>query len=392
MTERAAQKGSGEPGGDSRFVERSRMPDFALWKKVEGRRVPLFFTLELTARCNNDCRHCYINLPAGDSVARRGEMSLTDIDDIAWQAADLGALWCLVTGGEPLLRPDFADIYLALRKRGLLLSLFTNACLVTPKIVHLLREHPPRDIEVSVYGAGEDVYERVTRQPGSYAAFRRGLDLLLEAGLKVDLKTVLFRSNVQDVEAIGRFCRTMTNKPFRFDPFLHLRYDGDKARNAEIRAERLTPEEIAALEREDPDRLRAIQDSCEKLILPESAAREGGSLFYCGAGLNAFAIGWDGRFKLCSGLTRADCVYDLRAGTLRDAWENFVPCVRARASKRDEFMESCGRCALVALGLCCPARVDLETGELDGRADYFCRVAHAREPLVRGGDAVSPAD
>jgi len=56
----------------------------------------------------NDCRHCYIGLPAGDQEARRKELSLAEIDRIAGEAVSLGALWCLVTGGEPLLREDFA--------------------------------------------------------------------------------------------------------------------------------------------------------------------------------------------------------------------------------------------------------------------------------------------
>jgi len=61
--------------------------------------VPLSFDLEVTARCNNNCRHCYINLPAGDVEAKQKELSLAEISDIADQAVALGALSCLITGG-----------------------------------------------------------------------------------------------------------------------------------------------------------------------------------------------------------------------------------------------------------------------------------------------------
>ena len=50
--------------------------DFALWEKMKNRRVLLSFDLEVTARCNNDCRHCYINLPAGDKAAQKDWNSL----------------------------------------------------------------------------------------------------------------------------------------------------------------------------------------------------------------------------------------------------------------------------------------------------------------------------
>lgn len=88
-------------------MEIQRLP---LWDKLRAKRVPLSFDLEITARCNNDCRHCYICLPPGDDEARSRECSVDVIEDIAVQAVKLGAVWCLVTGGEPLLRPDFEEI------------------------------------------------------------------------------------------------------------------------------------------------------------------------------------------------------------------------------------------------------------------------------------------
>ena len=87
--------------------------DFPLWDKLEAKRAPISFDLEVTARCNNDCRHCYINLPAGDRAAQAAELTAAEILDIAGQAAAMGAVWCLLTGGEPLLRDDFAEMYLA---------------------------------------------------------------------------------------------------------------------------------------------------------------------------------------------------------------------------------------------------------------------------------------
>ncbi|RPH49770.1 MAG: radical SAM protein, partial [Desulfobacteraceae bacterium] len=108
-----------------------RLPHFALWKKIGEKRIPLSFELEVTARCNNNCRHCYINLPPGDETALRDELTLDEIGNIADQAVSLGALWCVITGGEPLLRKDFIELYRLLKSKGLLVSVFTNACLVT---------------------------------------------------------------------------------------------------------------------------------------------------------------------------------------------------------------------------------------------------------------------
>jgi radical SAM protein with 4Fe4S-binding SPASM domain len=360
------------------FVTVGRLPEFGLWDKLADRRVPLDFSLEVTARCNNDCRHCYINLPAGDAEARRTELSVAEIGDLADQAAALGALWCLVSGGEPLLRPDFADIYLTLRRKGLLVSVFANACLVSPEHVALFKRYPPRDVEVTVYGVTEETYERVTRRPGSYAAFRRGLDLLLSHGVKVRLKAMALRSNVHELPAIAAFCRERTSDFFRFDPLLHLRYDGDPRRNEEIREERLSPAEIVAIEGADDERARALEKGCDKFIFPEYHGEVCDHLFHCGAGNGSFAVSYDGIFRLCGDLWHPECTYDLRRGNLAEAWEELVPRVRDLRSASRDFLARCRRCPIVNLCLWCPAHAHLETGELDGFSEYFCEVAHAR--------------
>ncbi len=364
------------------FVTTSSLPEFNLWNKLAGQRVPLSFDLEITARCNNDCRHCYINLPAGDRKAKKKELSIAEISDIADQAVKLGALWVLISGGEPLLRQDFPEIYLALKRKGLLISLFTNACLVTEEHVALFKKYPPRDLEVTVYGVTRETYERVTRKPGSYAAFRRGLDLLLKAGLKVRLKAMAIRSNVEELPAIAAFCREHTTDYFRFDPLLHLRYDRDPQRNVDIQTERLSSAEIVAVEQADDARARSLEHQCDRLIVPEFATDALDHLFYCNAGMKNFAVSYDGIFRLCSDLWHPDTIFDLRKGSLAEAWNELVPRVRAMQPTNPVFQERCGRCPIVNLCLYCPAHAYLESGQMDGWNDYFCQVAHARAEAI----------
>ncbi len=364
-------------------VRHVALPDLGLWKDVIGsRRVPFSFDLELTARCNNDCRHCCINLPASDRTARASELSLAEIERLADDAVELGALWCLVTGGEPLLRDDFDDIYLALKRRGLLVSVFTNGCLVRPRHVELFRRFPPRDLEVTLYGATAQTYEAVTRTPSSFAAFERGLGRLLDGGVKVRLKAMALKSSLRELPAIAAFCRAHTCDYFRFDPVLHLRYDRDPSRNEDIRAERLDAREVIELERADPERSEGWRDACAHLVLgPESAARSG-RLFRCAAGVMSFAVGPTGRFRLCPSLTDPSCTFDLRHdGSLRQAWEEFVPSVRERSAVGGEYVETCGKCGLINLCSWCPAHAYLETGSLETRVPHFCEIASARSEV-----------
>ncbi|TFH29417.1 MAG: radical SAM protein [Deltaproteobacteria bacterium] len=294
----------------------------------------------------------------------------------------MGAVWVLLSGGEPLLRDDFPEIFLSLKRKGLLVSVFTNATLVRDEHIDLFKKYPPRDIEVSVYGASPETYERVTRRPGSCAAFSSGLNRLLESGVKVRLKAMALRSNLHELQEIAAFCRTRTKDFYRFDPQLHLRFDRDARRNAESRAERLTPEEVVALERADEERFTSLRKGCDTLIRKDLAHTGCDHLFHCGAGNGSFSVSYDGKFRLCSSLWAPETTCDLREVSLRDAWEHLVPKVRDLRSQRQEFLERCRRCPIVNLCLWCPAHSWLETGELDTVIEYFCRVAHARAAAI----------
>ena len=375
---------------DDRYVSRRRLPDLPLWNTLKDKRAAMSFDIELTARCNLDCRHCYINLPAGDRRARSRELTVPEIGRIAGEAVSLGAVWCLATGGEPLLRRDFFDVYQALRKHGLLVSLYTNATLVDEEHIRFFKRHPPRDIEVTVYGVTRETYERVTRVPGSFEAFMKGLALLLESGVSVRLKAMALRSNMGELARIAEFCRARTKDYFRFDPFLHYRLDGNPARNADIEAERLTPAEIVALEQGDAERFEAMEKHRDDFVMTDLQDEGCEHLFRCGAGKRNFVVGHDGRFKICQSLMHPDFLYDLRQGRLRDAWTGFVPRVLERSSGRAEYLARCARCPIVNLCLWCPANAHLECGELDAPVDYFCRVAHARAAILNGIDKPDP--
>ena len=114
-----------------------------LVSKIGNKRVPISGTVELTERCNLECAHCYINLPADDQQAQRKELTYEQWCNIFDQIAEEGCLSLLLTGGEPLLRPDFLDIYAYAKRKGFIITLFTNGTMLTPEIADYLQEWPP---------------------------------------------------------------------------------------------------------------------------------------------------------------------------------------------------------------------------------------------------------
>jgi radical SAM protein with 4Fe4S-binding SPASM domain len=156
----------------------------------------------------------------------------------------------------------------------------------------------------------------------------------------------------------------------------------DPRRNEEIKKERLSPAEIVRIEQADLQRFRVLKKSCAKLINPDFRHSDSNLLFFCGGGKGNFTVSYNGIYRPCSSLWREDCVYDLKKGTVREAWQKLVPKVRNMRSDRREFLDNCRKCSIFNLCIWCPAHAYLETGEIDAHVGYFCRVAHARAEAI----------
>lgn len=362
------------------MTKTTTLSDIPLIREAEQKRTLLRLTLELTKRCNNNCIHCYNNLPANDKSAMEKELSTAYIKDLIDQAVDLGLLWILLTGGEIFLRSDFFDLYRHIIKKGVLVSIFSNASLITPDHIHLFKKYPPRDIEISVYGVTKSSYAKVSRT-NTFLKVMDGIRRLQEASIPFTLKSTVMKANYKHLKEITDFCNRHSNQPhrkFRFDPFLMLRTDHDRRRNQDILNQRLSIQEVLELEKENGDRFEALKKQCVKIQSKNISDGSPEKLFKCSAGLNSCSIDCYGIFKLCSPLIHKDCVYNLKKGSLHDAWYNFVPKIRSLNSDNQAYHKTCSNCKLRDFCMWCPAFAGIETGKLDGQVEYFCNMANKR--------------
>lgn len=132
------------------MIETQSYADFSrvIHDEVNPLRIPVNGTIEITNRCPLECAHCYNNLPMSDGAARRSELSTEEHKQLLDQLSELGCLWLLYSGGEIFARADFLEIYSYARSKGFLITLFTNATLITERVADFLAEHPPFAIEV----------------------------------------------------------------------------------------------------------------------------------------------------------------------------------------------------------------------------------------------------
>ena len=105
-----------------------------VWEKAYADAIPISGTFELTPRCNFNCRMCYVHLKPEQIPAYGRELSAKEWLTIAQQAKKAGTTWLCVTGGEPLMHPEFEEIWRGLTSMGFFITLQTNASLVTGKM------------------------------------------------------------------------------------------------------------------------------------------------------------------------------------------------------------------------------------------------------------------
>ena len=333
-------------------------------REILAKRIPLTGSIELTHRCNLRCVHCYCNLPAGERKAMSRELTTEEVLDIYDQTAEAGCLWLLITGGEPLLRKDFREALAGAKQRGFILTLFTNGTLITPETADFLTEWRPYSIEITLYGATRETYEKITGVPGSFQRCLRGIDLLLERELPLSLKTMAMTVNRHEVFQIQSFARDRGLK-FRFDPVLNPRLD----RSREPIKYRLSPEEVLALDLEDENRVKEWREFCAAFPGPVDS----NALFICGAGVSTFHIDPYGRMSPCE-MTRHRS-FDLRGGPFREGWDDAFPQFLSVKAREDY---PCKSCDLISLCNQCPGWAWLENGDPQTPVEHLCRIAHLR--------------
>ena len=337
----------------------------------EEQRIPLDGTLELTHRCNLSCAHCYINLPANDREARGRELTLEEccrvIDDVVRE----GCLYLLITGGEPLLRRDFRDVYLHAKRSGLLITLFTNGCMLTPDTADFLSECPPFNIEITLYGASKEVYERVTGVPGAYEKCIRGIRLLKERGLPLGLKTVALNLNQHEIGDMRRLAGEL-GVEFKYDPDIHPRIDCSH-RPCETR---VSPEDVVALNLADPEAAAAWREE----FLPENlGVPDSDDLYLCGAGVANFVVDPYGELEMC--LISRHYGHNLREKEFRQGFYDYFQTLR---SAKRERPARCRSCELVPACKTCPGTSLLEHGDREEPVDYLCQITQLRARVFGG--------
>lgn len=338
-------------------------------ERVVRRRIPVSGSIELTHRCNLKCLHCYLGPQSLLRKMKERELGTDRFLSILDEITEAGCLFLLITGGDPLIRNDFPEIYRRAKEKGLMVTVFTNGALISDGIAGLFEDLPPHAVEISLYGATAATYEKITRSRGSFGRCINGIERLLRHGINVKLKTILMTLNSHEFLAMKMMADVYGVK-FRFDPAISPCLNGDKA----PLALRVSPEEAVEKEFSDGSRLEGWLRYLEK----NSGSPLQGTLYNCGAGITNFHIDPYGNLHPC--LMTASPAYDLSEGGFSEGWRDEMPRIR-EIKVKDDYI--CNRCEQRDFCGFCPPFFELEKDGGEIYSEYHCAMGRERSRVIR---------
>lgn len=337
-----------------------------LHQKGRALGLPISGTFELTSRCNFSCPMCYIH-EQGSSSDR--ELSAEQWLRLARSARDQGMVFALLTGGEPLVRKDFFEIYKGFKKLGLMISINTNGSLLNEEAMAHFLADPPTRLNISLYGCSEETYHNMCGVR-AYQRVRENIRTLRKNGIDVRLNLSVTPYNCGDLEGIYRDAVELdvniSASSYMYPPVRTTqghpaasRFSPDQSARYAMQWDTLRFEDGEYLQRLRNTRslIRSQENSCA--VDPDPAVR-------CRAGSTAFWITWDGHMLPCGMMTSPKI--SLQDHSFEEAWAQ----IKAETAQI-RLPKACGECPRRDICNVCAAVCQSETGSFSQVPQYVCQ-------------------
>lgn len=360
-----------------------------LFRKASRLKTPLSGAFEISPLCNMDCKMCYIKMTKGEMNKVGRQRTIDEWIDIAKQAKEMGTLFILITGGEPFLQKDFKELYIKLYNMGFILSINTNATLISEKDIEWLSKYKPMRVNVTLYGSSNETYKRLCNNEKGFDQATRGIKLLQEASIPVKINASMTPYNEQDLEGIFDFGKK-NNLHVQATSYMYPPVRKDE--NSVGKNKRFTAKEAAInsvrvkrLRMDDDDFVTYAENfkkgiSTDDEMIDECMDTEGESM-KCRAGISTFWISWDGKMMPC-GMMNEPAYYPFEIG-FKKAWENIV-----EDTKKIRLPLECSSCKKRESCRVCAAMCLAEEGDFNKKPSYVCEMT---EELISEVKRISKA-
>ena len=339
-----------------------------LHAKAKEKGVPLSGIFEITGRCNFNCKMCYVHNSDCNKM-KASELPAEWWISLGKEAVESGMVFLLITGGEPLLRDDFSEIYEELSKLGCIISINSTGYLANDKIKELFKKYPPNRINVSIYGSDDDAYERFTGTRG-FTKVIKNVRELRDMGIDVRFNCSITPDNRDDMENIFNVCKDLEfHVKTTSYMFPQVRINGVHGENEN----RLTPEEAAECRVEwsmlkySPEeivtRVRGMKRIVDEILGKKNLDNPAEGVM-CRAGSTSFWVNKDGEMLPCGMMNQT---FDIKTIGFNEAWNQVK-----KFTSEILLPKECSNCAYRHLCNVCAAACYAETGDFSKKPEYIC--------------------
>ena len=291
---------------------------------------------------------CYVHLRE-DQISKYGkELSADEWLKIAEEVKQAGTTWLCITGGEPLLHPEFYKIWKALCQMGFFLTLQTNASLITEEIIKLFEQYRPRQVKITLYGTDDEVYESVCGIKNGFTNVNDGIHTLMSMKIPVTLVSTIIEQNEKDVQKMA------------FYAYLHqlpwvstASVEGSKRHNG------IDVSSIQVTDKLEQSWKNSVKECFDEVKFYKKKQKP---CTYCRDYRIGYWILWDGSMRFCSFMNEPDI--SVRDITFIKAWQQLLDY-----EEMLNWPEKCQLCNAFSVCAKCAATVtNLK------HKDYFCKI------------------
>lgn len=350
-----------------------------LHSKGAAAGVPVSATFELTARCNFNCKMCYVH-SQDSALCKSQEKSAEWWIELGKKAIEQGVVFLLLTGGEPLLRKDFKEIYTEFSKLGFIISVNTNGYLITDEVIELFRKNPPARLNISLYGANDKTYENITGTP-AFSKVIENVKKLIDIGIDIRFNGSFTNLNACDAEEIYKISREL-NVHIKGTQYMFpsVVAGGNFGENSC----RLSPEDAAQKRvewlrlcyppEEYKKRLKSMIEGVDAFELSGDAECGEGRV-KCRAGKSSTWVNYRGEMCFCGMVGHSFSIDDYGFGGAWEKVREFSASIRTPSK--------CEVCRYKNICCVCAAACYTETGDFSKVPSYICRMTECISQLMR---------
>lgn len=314
-------------------------------------------TIEIINFCTFKCNHCYMpNSP-------NHLMDFNMYKEILKQLDEIGCLWILITGGEPLLHPEFKKFYTYAKEKGFLVSVNTNGYLIDDNLIQLFIKYQPYAVEISLYGYDDKSYQQFTHCSNCFLKIDNNIKKMLDKNININLKSVLVKQNYQYFNKIRKYADSFPC-PFRYDYVIFPKVNSiSKGPNSEL----LSTKMIIDTLKEDPNSYITFKDRYCDLSYNKNTQSK---VFQCSGGENGIYIDSFGNINMCVAVMNDN--YNINKFSIQEARTFF----KKNKERYVDNKSKCAKCYKKSICRYCPGRFKLETGNYSIPPTWYCNIAN----------------